>query len=231
MFEDMMEKNKEPKKAKTLTIVIIVLMVIIAFAIIGVLAFMTTIKDTSLKIFIDGQRVALPEGTILIEDKIYVDIKGIASYLGYEAHNGEYKVYSEDTNKCYVNNKNETASFFLNSNRISKVVPKETEDYEDYTIKDVIVSKNNKLYCSIEGIKIGFNVTFDYNQSQNQISIFTLPYLVSYYEPILKEKGYEGVSKDFKNQKAILYDMFVVKKKEGGLYGVIDSNGKEKISS
>ncbi len=233
MFENMNETitNTNNNKGKKLTIIIISLMIIIAIIIIGIIAFMTTIKDDSLKIYIDGQRVSLPQDTIVINDKIYVDIKGIASYLGYEAHNGEYKVYSEDTNKCYVNNKNETASFYLNSNKISKVEPVETEDYEDYTIKDVIISRNNKLYCSDEGIRIGFNVTFDYNQAQNQISIYTLPYLVTFYEPKLQEEGYTGISKDFNNQKAILYDMFVVDKKDSKLFGVINSKGEEIISS
>lgn len=85
MFEDMNEtaNNNDNNKGKKLTILIISLMVIIAVIIIGIIAFMTTIKDDSLKVYIDGQRVSLPQDTIVINDKIYVDIKGIASYLGY----------------------------------------------------------------------------------------------------------------------------------------------------
>ena len=54
--------------------------------------------------------------------KIYVSIRDIAQYVGYEAHNGEYKIDVEDTNKMYVEAKDgtETTSFFLNSTTISK---------------------------------------------------------------------------------------------------------------
>lgn len=163
--------------------------------------------------------------------KAYVDIKGIAKYLGYDAHNGEYKVYSEDTNKCWVESKEETASFFLNSNKISKIPPDQSLDYEDYTIPDPVVNRNGKLYCSSDGIKVGFNVTFNYVEAENKVEIYTLPTLVKQYSTIFKNYGYtDGVSTNFNNQKAILYNMFVVKK-DNNLYGVVNSNNEEIISS
>ncbi len=227
------ESLNKPKQSNTLMTIILIFIVLLVLGIIGILVFMTTITDDSLKIYIDGQIASLPEDVLIIDSttgKTYIDIKGIAPYLGYNAHNGEYKVYSEDTNKCYVDNANETASFFLNSNRISKVVPLETEDYEDYTIEDTIISRNGKLYSSPEGIQIGFDVTYEYNKANNTISIFTLPYLVEYYQPILESYGYKGVSKEFVNQKAILYDMFVVTK-DNKTYGVINAKNEEIISS
>lgn len=172
-------------------------------------------------------------GTIVIDDasgKVYVDIKAIAQYLGYSSHNGEYKLDSEDTNKCWVECKNETASYFLNSNKISKVAPNSNDDYEDYLLEDPIVNRNGKLYSSIDGIKIGFNVTFNYNKSSNTIEIYTLPYLVNLYGTNLKNIGFEGTNSSFNNQKAILYNLFIVKK-ENNLYGVINGAGEEIISS
>lgn len=171
-------------------------------------------------------------GTIIIDEstkKLYIDIKGIAPYLKYSAHNGEYKIDAEDTNKCWVESNSETASFFLNSNKISKVAPKTANDYEDYTITDPIINIDGKLYSVPEGIQIGFNVMFSYDEEKNTIEIYTLPYLVSLYTTRLKTYGYEGNATSFKNQKAILYDFFVVKK-ENGLYGVINSSGEEIIS-
>lgn len=162
--------------------------------------------------------------------KMYIDIKGIAKYLNYDAHNGEYKIDTEDTNKCWVECKQETASFFLNSNKISKVVPRSNDDYEDYLITDPIINKNGKLYSTSEGIEIGFNSTFSYNKEKNTVEIYTLPYLVKLYESRLKQYGYEGTSASFKNQKAILYNLFVVRK-ENNSYGVINSVGEEIIGS
>lgn len=222
------EKDKGNKTSK----IILACIVITILAIIGVVVTMILLQQNVFRIYIDGKLVQLKQDTIIIEEtgKIHVDIKAIAQYLGYESHNGEYKLYTEDTNKCYVESKNETASFFLNSNRISKMAPDQRQDYEDYVIEDPVISKNGKLYCSPEGIKIGFNVSFDYNKEKNSIQIFTLPYLVKYYNPVIQKYGYEGVSEEFNNQKAILYNMFVVRK-SGGLYGVITSQNEEIISS
>lgn len=154
----------------------------------------------------------------------------MARYLGYSSHNGEYKVDSEDINKCWVECENETASFFLNSNKISKVVPNTNLDYEDYLIADPIVNKNGRLYSTIEGIKIGFNVTFDYDEQLNTINIYTLPYLLSTYETRLKQYGFSGQNESFKNQKAVLYNLFIVRK-SNNLCGVINGSGEEIISS
>lgn len=228
----------EVQKKKKVSKLLIGLMVLIFVFIIAIICIIMYIQQGAFRVYIDGNIANLPENTIIIEPsgKVYVSIKDIATSLGYQAHNGEYKLYSEDTNKCYVDSKNETASFFLNSNKISKMPPDQTKDYADYTITDPVISKNGKLYCSAEGIKIGFNVTFSYNQETNKIQIYTLPQLVQMYNSTMVGYGYQPIfvenvtGKNFNNQKAILYNMFVVKK-EKGLYGVVDKDNKEIISS
>ncbi len=117
----------------------------------------------------------------------------------------------------------------MNSNKISKVEPNTNSDYEDYLITEPIISRDGKLYSTIEGIQIGFNIVFSYDEQANTIQIYTLPYLVNSYATSLKAYGYEGASQSFKNQKAILYNLFIVKK-ENNLYGVVNSNGEEVIS-
>lgn len=226
-------QNKNEKNKKTSRI-ILVSIVIVFILIIAIMCTIMYIQKNAFRIYIDGQNVNLSSDMILIDDtteKILVDITGISKYLGYDFHKGEFKLYTEDENKCWVESENETASFFLNSNKISKVVPDQTKDYEDYTISDPVVRKNNKLYCTPEGIKIGFNVTFDYNKEAKNIQIYTLPYLVKNYSAQFKKLGYtEGIDDNFNNQKAILYDLFVVKK-ENSLYGVVNSRNEEIISS
>ena len=112
--------NEKNEKTKKLSRIILVFIVLIFIAIIAVMCAIVYINGTTFKVYVDGVSVNLPEGIILMEegtDKVYVDIKEIASYLGYSSHNGEYKLYTEDTNKCWVYCENETASFFLNSNK------------------------------------------------------------------------------------------------------------------
>lgn len=236
---DFQQKKTKNKKIGGL---LIGAMILIFVMIIVIIFMMMYVQKGAFRVYINEVLVKIPEDIFIIEPdgKVYVSIKDIANYLGYEAHNGEYKLYSEDTNKCYVNCPNETASFFLNSNKISKVPPDQTKDYSDYTIQEPVISRNGKLYCSQEGIQIGFNVSFTYDQENNRIQIYTLPKLLEIYNKIMVGYGYQPIAsednssavdtKTFNNQKAILYNMFVVKK-EGGLYGVIDKDNEEIISS
>lgn len=228
-----MGNSSNNEKAKKLSRIILIFIVIVFILMIAIMCTIMYLQKNILRVYIDGISVNLPKDTIIMDDatgKIQVDITGIASYLNYDYHKGEFKLYTEDENKCWVENKDETASFFLNSNKISKVVPDATKDYEDYTIQDPVISRNGKLYCTPEGIKIGFNVLFEYNQEANSIQIFTLPYLVKTYDQRLKTLGYSGVDTNFNNQKAMLYDLFVVKK-DNNLYGVINSQNQEVIGS
>lgn len=230
--EDLGYDNKD-LKSKKISRTILIFMILLFIAIIVIACVLMYIQKGVFRTYIDGVGVNLPEDTIIIEPntkKVYIDIRGIASYLGYDSHNGEYKLYTEDTNKCWVNNKNETASFYLNSNKISKVVPNTTKDYEDYTIEEPVVSIKGKLYSSIEGIKVGFNVLASYDEENNALQITTLPTLVKSYDAVLKKYGYSGVSEKFENQKAILYGLFIVRK-ENNLFGVIDANNNEVIGS
>lgn len=223
------DKDEKTKKISRIILIAIVLVFIAIIAIIGTILYL---QKSVLKTYIDGQAVSINEGIILIDNdtkKVYVDIKGIAPYLNYYAHDGEYKVDSKDTNKCWVECNNETASFFLNSNKISKVAPNTNNDYEDYLITEPVISKDEKLYSTIEGIQVGFNVVFSYDEQANTIQIYTLPYLVNSYATNLKKYGYEGASQSFKNQKSILYNLFIVRK-ENNLYGVIDASGEEVVS-
>lgn len=227
-----LEYGDKDEKTKKISRIILTAIVLVFIAIIAIICTILYLQKSVLKTYINGQAVSINEGIILIDNdtnKVYVDIKGIAPYLNYYAHNGEYKVNSEDTNKCWVECNNETASFFLNSNKISKVAPNTNNEYEDYLITEPIISKEGKLYSSIEGIQIGFNVEFSYDKQANTIQIHTLPYLVNSYATSLKKYGYEGASQSFKNQKSALYNLFIVKK-ENNLYGVIKANGEEVIS-
>ena len=164
--------------------------------------------------------------------KVYISIRDIAPLVGYEAHNGEYKVDIEDTNKMYVESLagTETASFYLNSRTISKVAPNTTNDYHNITISEVVTMQNGKMYVLSDGFTVGFNSLFNYDKAENKITIQTLPYLTEVYKGKLAEYGYSEISKDFVNQKALIYGM-IVASKENKKFGVISTkDGKEIIS-
>ncbi|MCI9365923.1 MAG: hypothetical protein HFJ54_05060 [Clostridia bacterium] len=171
--------------------------------------------------------------------KVYISIRDIAPFVGYEAHNGEYKENIEDRTKMYVESttKNdkikstETTSFFQNSRIISKVAPNSKDDYQNIIITEPVTMVNDKLYVISDGFSIGFNSLFSYDREKNDIVIQTLPFLVNYYSGIIESTyGYSDLSSDFANQKALIYGMIVASKQSTGKYGVLSIDGNEIIS-
>ncbi len=240
--EAMEEENKKGKKGLKIVLVLIFLLIIAVIAVVCVMMYM---KSNTFKITIDGKNAELSENVYYIDEqtgKVYFNIKQFASYVGYSAHDGEYKIYSQDSNKCYVETTNETASFYLNSNKINKVAPDSKEDYESYTISEPVKNVNGELYVIEDGIEKACNLNITYSKEQNSLTIYTLPYLVEYYNPKIISLGYAGIDTNFNNQKAILYDLFVVsnatdadtdEEKENAKKGVIkveDGKPKEVIA-
>ena len=222
--------NKKKKSINWL-LVLIILIIIIILTIIGLLIYL---KSNSLEVYIDGKPIkngkTITKDAIIIDnDKVYFSIKDIAKIMGYESHKGEYKTFSEDPNKIYVDSSNETASFFLDSTTISKVKPDSNEDYQNYTISEPVKMLNNKMYVISDGFEIAFNAKFKYNSKKNTIQINRLSKLITSYSTFAGKHNYEEMSDDFNNQKAILYGL-VVCKKESGKYGVLDIYGNEVIS-
>ena len=227
-IEPIKVENKKKKKTNWLLVVTI----LVALIIVVIISLLAYLKSTRLDVYINGKRVQISPDIFLVDEttnKVYVSIKDVAKYVGYEAHNGEYKVYSEDTTKAYVESEYETASFFLNSTTISKVEPDSNDDYQNYTISEPVKMINNKMYVISDGFAIGFNISFKYNVRSNAVTITTLPALVASYSKKVTAYGYEEMSESFNNQKAILYGLMVCKKSTGK-YGVVDLKGNEIIS-
>ena len=162
------------------------------------------------------------------DGKIYAPIKEIASYLGYESFNGEYTQKSEEQSKCYIQSENEVANFSLGSNIIYKLdLTVDDADYQNVYVDDPVKAINGVLYATSEAIEQAFNVSFEYNQNENRVYIYTLPYLVQAWSPSVLDYGYTGISEVFANQKAILNNMLVVSRETNSeTYAVIDLEGK-----
>lgn len=230
-------KNFEKTSKKTIKILVISLMFVI-IAIIILMFSIYYIEEKQFKVFIDGKRFNLPEDTFIFEgDNIYVSIIDFAQNNGYTYHNGEYKhQYSEDTEKCYIYNSNEIASFSLDSNVLYKVLNSSTQtiedesDYEYFTIDEPVKMINNKLYTTLDGISKGCNVSIEFDQQKNNLNVFTLDYLTTFYagripSSIFSTDESQTDANYFSNQKAILYGLIVVKDSNEH-YGVYDLSGK-----
>lgn len=237
------EKDNKTKKISKIILISIFILIILIIAIIFVIL---NLQSSQFRIIIDGETISnVPDDLFVIDEqtgKVYVSIKDFASYTNtgaseeneyaYVSHDGEYKLDIQDTTKCYIENNYETASFFLNSNKVCKLEKESTDDYEVYEISEQVrdIYNNGKLYILSEGIEIGFNLKFTYNKDKNNITIMTLPYLLDQYNEALVDEGYDEIDSNFNNQKAVLYNLFVTKRENGSEYGVLDNKLNEVIN-
>ena len=213
--------KKKNNNTKKIMAIIIVLIILVLMVIIGLVVWMFYLQSQMLKVSIDGKSMqTIPSDLFVFEDNtVYTAIKDFASYAGYEAHNGDE--VSEDETKCFVRNTSENAYYTMGEAKIYKKLTSGDNDYEYFDIELPVKMINGKLYSSIEGIQRGFNVQFTYNQNTNQITIFTLPYLAKWYTAQYAESAIGGDDANFSNQKAILYNLLVVKNANNE-YGVIN---------
>ena len=220
------EVTEEQLKAKKWMKIIGIILIILLFICIGLIVFLYYFEASQLKVTVDGVDNTNLKDILLIEkDEVYVPIRAFASYVGYESYSGDYKQYAEDETKCYVQCANEIASFTMNSDKIYKLLTN-GNDYEYFTINEPVKMINGVLYTTKEGAEKAFNISFTYDVEQNRITIFTLPYLVTYWAGQFTNSAIAGDGSNFSNQKALLYNMIIVKNADDH-YGVYDLSGNE----
>jgi len=229
--KDINKKGMETSSKILLGIIVCLIFIIILIAIL-LLNMKQTQTQSTYKITVDGvTSTTVIKSNLLaaIDGVTYINIEEFAKLVGYEYHQGEYKAYTIEENKCYVQGKNETASFYLNEPKVYKLpLNKLEEEYSEYSVENVVrKAENGKMYASIDLIKIAFNTQI--TENENGLAIFKLDYLVNWYDSKTKEWGYTGIAdQNLENQKAILYGYLIVKK-ENGLYKVIDTNNTKEI--
>ena len=217
------ETTKKSKIPMIIGISIIVLIIITVLLIYGIIY----LKSTVTKITLDGADASDLEEIFYIEEsgnssELYIPIRKIAKYFGYQDFRGDYKYKSEDESKCYVKNEYETAMFTLDSNTIVKT--RGDSDYEYVDLDQKVFEKDGELYTTIDGVKKAFNVEFLYEPQKRNIEIYTMDYLVNFYATHLKLTEYEA---EFSDKKAIFENMLIIQ--ENGLYGVAKASTGESI--
>lgn len=163
-----------------------------------------------------------------VNNLTYINIEEFSKLVGYEYHKGEFKAYTSSEDKCYVQGKEETTSFFLNDNKIYKSNAEEfSSEYSVISTSNPTVEIKGIIYASIDTINKAFNVVI--YEKEKELEIYTLKSLISAYDNTVKKMGYTGIEElNFENRKALLYNCLIVKKK-GGLYKILDVNTMEEI--
>ncbi len=245
-YDEEKNKQKDKKINKMLTASISVTFIII-IVLIFLIILLKKEDGKKLKVYIDGAQNKEILSMLDFEQdangnvNILLPIKDISQYLGYKAYNGEYNNATEDTNKCYVSaikentTYEEIANYELNSNILYKLdLSDNNREYEYLELDSKVIEKNNKLYTTMDGIEKGFNVSFEYDKEKNQITIYTLNYLIDWYSKLIEDGKYGSCGsldkENFVNEKGIL-DGFLIVATEGDSsskkYGVLDlSTGK-----
>ena len=225
---------KKKDNSKKIARIILIFIALIIIAIISVLGVLMYIKNKELKLYIDGNVNDKVKNMMEVDDDgtVYFPVKDIASYIGYQSYNGEYTDKSEDANKCYVQNDNEIANFVLNSNKIYKLALENSDgNYNYYYANKPVKAINGKLYISSDALANALNLSFTYDTDSNRVYIYTMPYLIESYSAKVLDYGYDSISDNFINQKAVLNSMLVVTKNQGKSYAVIDLKGNAIIEA
>lgn len=233
LFDEDFKVNEKTdnKKSTTIILALIIFLIIMVLVVIGMIFY---IKQSTLTVKLNGETSNTVKNMLNIDEnnkqKVYVPIRQVAKSLGYNDYNGSYTTKSEETNQCYVECENEVAMFSLGSKVIYKTLTNEEADFEYFNIDEPVKAINGELYTTIDGIEKAFNVSWNYDVENNRMNIYTMPYLINSYAQNVVNYGYDIVSEDFQNQKAILDGMLIVEKgKESNnkKVAVLDVSGGE----
>ncbi len=210
---DIIGTNMEEKQRKSKKAMIIITALIVFLLIVSIVLFVSIyyLKEAQFKFNIDGKAIStktMQTDLFLYEgDNVYISLPDIAELIGYKYYNGGYKQYTEDKNQCYLEGKDEIVTFENEENTIYKT-PVDDLDYTYFTIDEPIKKMaNGKLYISAKGLNLACNLQFAYSKEENEIKIYTLPYLTNLYVTTYKNAAIE---ENFNNQKALLYGLLVV---------------------
>ena len=228
IFDEELVKPKKENKSKKTTKILLVLIILVTLAIIVVMCLMAALKKEPLVVTLDGKNNSEFKKLMLIEEnEVKIPIKDIAPLLGYTGFNGDYINKSEETDKCYVESKNEIVNFIANSNKIEKIDPK-TMESSYYEIDEPVKSVSGKLYISPKGMMKAFNVYYEYNEKKNKIIIQTMEYIIGLYNEKAQELGFKEISSEFNDAKVSIDDL-VITIDSRGKYGVYDMANNNEI--
>ena len=234
---DLLGQDTQKKQKSNAQKIVLFLLIFSIFALLMTIVMMSAISGKGTKkeltISIDGTDVKMEQGLLTTDEKgtNYISIQKISKLIGFNYVAGEYKKYSDDITKCYLEDTNGIIQFETNSNKIYKINPRINLDYEEYELKNIIINQNNLLYVALEDVNVALNTIFLYSEVDNKIVLKTLNSIQEEQKQVLSEKTNGDliqVSDDFNNKKALAYNMLVASN-ENGKWGVVDTTNYNKV--
>lgn len=237
--------EKENQSNKKILVIAVTLIVILAIAATSIYFYTANARKKLLKVYINAVNWSRYGDTTVVDkkrlagnsvikegNKYYFAIKDFAEVAGFNFYRGDRT--TEEETKAYIENNSERVTFVSGSKEIRKYYL--TSSYSSgknsnltsqvFNIDDTILFKNGKLYISENGIGRAFNVLFKYNQSSNNIQIYTLEYFYSLMSGQIKDlfKVNSNTNNESKvvidNKKALLYNYVINYDEATGLYGM-----------
>ena len=237
--------EKEKQSNKKILVIAVTLIVILAIAATSIYFYTANARKKLLKVYINAVNWSRYGDTTVVDkkrlagnsvikegNKYYFAIKDFAEVAGFNFYRGDRT--TEEETKAYIENNSERVTFVSGSKEIRKYYL--TSSYSSgknsnltsqvFNIDDTILFKNGKLYISENGIGRAFNVLFKYNQSSNNIQIYTLEYFYSLMPGQIKDlfKVNSNTNNESKvvidNKKALLYNYVINYDEATGLYGM-----------
>ena len=237
--------EKEKQSNKKILVIAVTLIVILAIAATSIYFYTANARKKLLKVYINAVNWSRYGDTTVVDkkrlagnsvikegNKYYFAIKDFAEVAGFNFYRGDRT--TEEETKAYIENNSERVTFVSGSKEIRKYYL--TSSYSSgknsnltsqvFNIDDTILCKNWKLYISENGIGRAFNVLFKYNQSSNNIQIYTLEYFYSLMSGQIKDlfKVNSNTNNESKvvidNKKALLYNYVINYDEATGLYGM-----------
>lgn len=257
-YKDEIEKNTRHRKSVMLSIILCAFLVALLFIMIMILKYQDSITE---KMFIDKKQVSIPNGFYRdIDGKRYVNLKELASLLGYNYTKGVYGEYNENEDSAYMQNNFEILAVTADSEEYSKyieideangegnviaeipVVAKEANGYsETFTTDTPVKFVDGILYVCANDIPEMFNLQLDWQEYR--INFYTLNYIVGNAKNVIGKLNYSQISGYYENLRALIYGYAVVSngnveegkgtpsKDSRANYGVVSlADGKEVIS-
>ena len=237
--------ENEKQSNKKILVIAVTLIVILAIAATSIYFYTANARKKLLKVYINAVNWSRYGDTTVVDkkrlagnsvikegNKYYFAIKDFAEVAGFNFYRGDRT--TEEETKAYIENNSERVTFVSGSKEIRKYYL--TSSYSSgknsnltsqvFNIDDTILFKNGKLYISENGIGRAFNVLFKYNQSSNNIQIYTLEYFYSLMSGQIKDlfKVNSNTNNESKvvidNKKALLYNYVINYDEATGLYGM-----------
>lgn len=221
------EVKKEEPKGKKIVLLLLIFSVILLMLVIVAMIALGGKQTKPLTLSINGNNVTIDENLLITDNNgiNYISLPKIATFqIGYEYVTGGYLEYTESETKGYLENANQIIQFEADNNKIYKIVPNTSVDYEEFELQYNILQVNNALYIAIDDLNIGLNIVYTYSEKDNKISLNTTDNLIKSYQASLTETSQvKAISDEFNNEKAVCYNMLVVSN-ENEKWGVVDTN-------